>query len=323
MKRLIILGMSIVLAGANVRAASSEDIYPLHAAAKRDDVVEVERLIDDVGIGVNSTDNHNCTALQIAAFKGYAATTRVLLDRGAKPNACDARPLADGSPGIAGGTPALHFAILGNHLGVANYLLRHKADINAVEPKHGYTPLHVAVNVGNPAIVDFLVRQKGIFLDPIEPQANRTPLCIAAQDGKVNIVEILLESGAKKGIGEIIFFAEAICRYIDKGPECGADLIRIRKGLFSPLSGDDKAKFNPENLGNYQKIVALLNSYKVIYEAHHIVTDDGDSKPLFIGECFVCHTKEVSLKCSRCHAVVYCSQTCQKADWKTHKTTCK
>jgi tetratricopeptide (TPR) repeat protein len=37
--------------------------------------------------------------------------------------------------------------------------------------------------------------------------------------------------------------------------------------------------------------------------------------------CFVC-LKPSRLKCSRCSSIQYCSITCQKSDWKTHKQNC-
>lgn len=37
--------------------------------------------------------------------------------------------------------------------------------------------------------------------------------------------------------------------------------------------------------------------------------------------CFVC-LKPSRLKCSRCSAIQYCSKSCQKSDWKTHKQNC-
>ncbi|KAJ1474731.1 hypothetical protein T484DRAFT_1831228 [Baffinella frigidus] len=32
---------------------------------------------------------------------------------------------------------------------------------------------------------------------------------------------------------------------------------------------------------------------------------------------------EKSKSCAKCRSVAYCSADCQKADWQTHKTTCK
>lgn len=40
-------------------------------------------------------------------------------------------------------------------------------------------------------------------------------------------------------------------------------------------------------------------------------------------QCFFCQTAlQCVRKCARCYAVVYCSPTCQRRDWKTHKAFC-
>jgi len=38
--------------------------------------------------------------------------------------------------------------------------------------------------------------------------------------------------------------------------------------------------------------------------------------------CDYCNRDHADLKCSRCKCVYYCSQTCQKKDWKEHKKPC-
>jgi len=43
--------------------------------------------------------------------------------------------------------------------------------------------------------------------------------------------------------------------------------------------------------------------------------------------CANCDKKEKSVKefkkCTRCNSVYYCSKACQKANWPSHKITCK
>ena len=41
-------------------------------------------------------------------------------------------------------------------------------------------------------------------------------------------------------------------------------------------------------------------------------------------ECSHCHERNGPLSaCSRCHSAFYCSETCQRADYKVHKPLCK
>lgn len=52
--------------------------------------------------------------------------------------------------------------------------------------------------------------------------------------------------------------------------------------------------------------------------------DSGGGVPVSLGECANCRTTKGTLKaCSACHKVSYCSITCQRAHWKTHKPLCK
>src|SRR6266536_2388050 len=39
-------------------------------------------------------------------------------------------------------------------------------------------------------------------------------------------------------------------------------------------------------------------------------------------ECYVCQ-KLTKTRCSKCHQTYYCSEECQKIDWKEHKKSCK
>lgn len=40
------------------------------------------------------------------------------------------------------------------------------------------------------------------------------------------------------------------------------------------------------------------------------------------GVCASCRKTGASMRCSRCRKLFYCSRECQRAHWKTHKTTC-
>ncbi|KAJ3209479.1 hypothetical protein HDU67_006178 [Dinochytrium kinnereticum] len=50
-------------------------------------------------------------------------------------------------------------------------------------------------------------------------------------------------------------------------------------------------------------------------------TGDGGEKP--VAGCFACGKVGEVMRCGRCKSVSYCSQTCQRNDWKIHKAICK
>jgi hypothetical protein len=58
----------------------------------------------------------------------------------------------------------------------------------------------------------------------------------------------------------------------------------------------------------------------VFMPQREVVEDWPDSTPvrLYYDNCYACHSKDCSQKCSRCHLVGYCSQACQKTHWEGH-----
>jgi hypothetical protein len=63
------------------------------------------------------------------------------------------------------------------------------------------------------------------------------------------------------------------------------------------------------------ELVDEPSTYEIIY----------DSKYKNPNLCFVCKKDEKDFKlfqCSVCKSVKYCSQECQKLDWKSHKIIC-
>jgi ankyrin repeat protein len=88
----------------------------------------------------------NITALMCAAGKGHLEVVRLLLQAGADVSAVCETSREGG--GAGGGEPALHFALKGNHLAVAEALLDAGADPNALGG-YGRSPLTIAIAENN------------------------------------------------------------------------------------------------------------------------------------------------------------------------------
>ena len=95
--------------------------------------------------------------------------------------------------GDYGETP-LHVAALWGHKSVAEYLLMHRADVNA-KNNYGVTPLHEAAGNGHVAVAELLLVNKA---DVNAGSTNgATPLLIAVENNHKDTVELLLAHKAE------------------------------------------------------------------------------------------------------------------------------
>ena len=76
-------------------------------------------------------------------------------------------------------------------------------------------------------------------------------------------------------------------------------------------------------------VVGGLAAYHVYrrHQLHLAEAEDDDTDPdmlrLPLRPCAACGaTQRKTRRCTRCLQVAYCSQSCQAADWKTHKAVC-
>ena len=89
----------------------------------------------------------------------------------------------------------LHDMAQSNDLEKAELLIKHGADINAVEEEYHSTPLGMAARWGNLKMVEFLLKHGA---DPNESGASwSTPLAWANKKNHAEIVDILKQAGAK------------------------------------------------------------------------------------------------------------------------------
>jgi ankyrin repeat protein len=111
------------------------DARDIHLAAALDRTDQVAALLDADGARIHDrTFEHDAvggggTALHAAAQQAAAGVVRLLLDRGADPNA----------RGLGGETP-LHYASAHGHIDIAALLLERGADPNVRDTRHAATP---------------------------------------------------------------------------------------------------------------------------------------------------------------------------------------
>ena len=128
------------------RPLSADEKAFVEAAARGDGAQVRERLARGVPVDVRDSETYalgsawNITALMCAAAQGHLEIVRILLQAGATVSAACKAHKEDGG----GGSQALHFAVSGRHVAVAEVLLDAGADPNVIG-NYGRTPLVMAI----------------------------------------------------------------------------------------------------------------------------------------------------------------------------------
>lgn len=124
---------------------------------------------------------------------------------------------------------------VGHNLEMVKYLIKHRADINAISENKIEAPLLNAIYGDNSSMVKFLLNQPKINVN-IQNKVGNSALELAASQGKKDIVEWLLKKGANKNL-------------LDISGNTALDL--------AILAMNNK-KNSAENTGDYAEIIELL-----------------------------------------------------------------
>ena len=223
----------LVRKGADVNAKNKEDQTPLDVALQRNrkDIVDLliaksadvsihtaaqygllkklKELISK-GSNVNAKNNAGETALDVAIQEYRQDIAKLLVDKGADVSIHAATFIGDinkveafveGGGSVdkadASGQTPLHYATAGNHKAIAELLISHDADVNALAGTWR-TPLGVAARTGGVDVAEFLIAQ-GANVDGRE--GHWSPLQEAAYYSK-EMVELLLAHGADINAGK-------------------------------------------------------------------------------------------------------------------------
>lgn len=144
------------------------DAFEAAALGYIDRIIQALQVETDAAIAFSSD---GFTALHLAAFFGKAQAARILLDAGARVDACTRNEFAN---------QPLHAAAAGRHIEVCRLLLAAGADVDATQ-HGGYTPLHEAAQHGDNEMVELFLSAGA---DPsVSVEGGRTPAHIAEQAG--------------------------------------------------------------------------------------------------------------------------------------------
>ena len=153
---------------------------PMHYAAVMKNSHMVRTLLSK-GASTQDLDNSEKTALHYALDEGMLETVNILIAHGANCNVGD----------YEGKTP-VYYAVSRDWVHVVESLEKHGANLNASDDM-GIRPLHLAAMFGNPAIVQWLLKQPNVEIN--KPSINgNSVLFWAARARQEHILWLLLLS---------------------------------------------------------------------------------------------------------------------------------
>jgi ankyrin repeat protein len=157
---------------------------PLHSAAQRGELVEVERVLNTSPADLEAKAQDGYTPLMEASDRGHLAIVQALVQAGAQKEARS----------IHGTTPLILASDRG-HLAVVQALVQAGAEKEASDV-NGYTPLIAASARGHLAVVLALVRTAAET--DAKDKYGCTPLILASGTGHLAVVQALVRAGADK-----------------------------------------------------------------------------------------------------------------------------
>lgn len=166
--------------------AGTPDGLDIFDAAAVGNVGAVRTLLSTDRASVDDRGPDGYTALHFAACFGQLEMSRLLLGRGADPNAVALNETRE--------TP-LHSAVAAKHRDTAGLLLALGASPNVLR-RGGWTPLHTAARDGDQAIVDMLVLRGA---DPNRAgDDGKTAIDLAEENGHAALAKVLRTVGGSK-----------------------------------------------------------------------------------------------------------------------------
>lgn len=166
-----------------IRRGAPED---LHESAALGNAARVRELLAKAPAAAGGYALDGWTPLHLAAFFGHPGVCELLLDARADLGAVSRNSLAN---------QPLHAAVAGGHAPVVRLLLAHHADVGSHHCQGGFTPLHLAAELGEPELVDLLL-EAGAEVG-VRNDLGLTPVDLARRAGHEALVRVMIRHGAR------------------------------------------------------------------------------------------------------------------------------
>ncbi|ESO88400.1 hypothetical protein LOTGIDRAFT_125983 [Lottia gigantea] len=159
----------------------------IHTASSIGQYESVKSLINKHDVDIDKRNRGGWTPLMYASYIGHDAIAKLLIDA-----ECDLNMKNN-----KGQTPLMLAASCGNE-GVGHILVKQEAEIESIDKK-GWTALFHATNSGHQNFVRFLL-SSGANMDAVVPSTGVTPLMEAAAEGHEIIVQLFLQYGVNVNV---------------------------------------------------------------------------------------------------------------------------
>lgn len=205
---LLLLSVSLLAPVASARAAGG-----LLEAVKKGDAKMASDIIKKDPDAIREKGKYETGPLHAAALKGDKEMIKLLLEKGASPDATDhfkKTPLfLASSPEIADmliaagadvkavdrrGNGLLHEAVKSKNAAMTEYYIKKGLSVNAAN-ESGQTPLALSVEAGEAAVFNALMAA-GAATDAKEKLFEWSPLHVAIMNGRLDMAEALIKAGA-------------------------------------------------------------------------------------------------------------------------------
>ncbi len=149
------------------------------------DSTTTNQLLDKNPELLNSFSSDGFTALGLASFFGHLSLVKLLLDKGANPNIASNNKLK---------VAPIHSACAVSHFDITELLIKHGADLNAIQMQ-GVTPLHLAAHNGQTKLAKLLI-ENGADINP-KMDNGQTPLSMANEKNFAETAELIKRHGGQ------------------------------------------------------------------------------------------------------------------------------